>query len=469
MARRKGRYDSWTNFFTSLGTNRDKRTHTSFMPGLTLDRSTISALYREDGLGKRIVDLPAREMTRRWFEVRGDDDGLLLQELETLQAQSKFNRAIRWARAFGGALMVVGADDSGDLAMPLDERSLRSIQFLHVFDRHRVTGMEYNSNPLSPEYGQPEKYFITPVGMNTSTSFTVHASRCLRFDGEDVPDDIRVSQMGWGDSIFQAVFGPLRGVNSAYSSSELILEDFVQGVLTIDGLGNLLATDEGREQLVTRLEMMDLSRHVANTAILDTEETYQKHSSTVTGLADLVDRFMKYLSAVTGIPVTLLWGQSPAGLNATGENDVRNWYDDVAGRQPEVLGQPLERLLRLIMVSKDGPFRGRELEEWSVDYLPLWEPSEKEEAERRKLVAETDSIYLTQGVLEPEEVSASRFGGDTYSANTELMYERTAANITDREEGEEARRQAMQAALTKSPDDKGDDDDDPPPAPVTEA
>jgi hypothetical protein len=78
----------------------------------------------------------------------------------------------------------------------------------------------------------------------------------------------------------------------------------------------------------------------------------------------------------------------------------------------------LERLIRYIYLSKLGKTEGNEPESWSIQFVPLWQNTEEQEALLRRTVAETDRIYIETGVLDPSEVAISRFGGDIYSTET---------------------------------------------------
>ncbi|MFQ8761936.1 MAG: anti-CBASS protein Acb1 family protein [Intestinimonas sp.] len=51
------------------------------------------------------------------------------------------------------------------------------------------------------------------------------------------------------------------------------------------------------------------------------------------------------LSGASRIPVTKLFGRSPAGMNATGESDLRNYYDYVDTLREAKLRPILEKLL----------------------------------------------------------------------------------------------------------------------------
>jgi hypothetical protein len=90
------------------------------------------------------------------------------------------------------------------------------------------------------------------------------------------------------------------------------------------------------------------------------------------------------------------------------------------------LRQPSERLTFLTMKSSEGPTKGAEIPDWSIKFVPLWQPTEAEVIKMRKEQAETDERYINSNVLEPAEVAISRFGGDEYSVETTLREGRLA-------------------------------------------
>ena len=105
-------------------------------------------------------------------------------------------------------------------------------------------------------------------------------------------------------------------------------------------------------------------------------------------VTDVLDQFGLKLSEASQIPFTVLFGRSPAGMNATGKSDLENWYSMIAQIQERHMKKPLDKLTKLIMLAKNGYFKGVPLKDWSVKFKPLWEPSEKEEAETCKLHAD---------------------------------------------------------------------------------
>lgn len=423
------RKDGWQNLVTGLGTNRDKRTHTMFGGTPVWESGQfLDALYAGDDMIARIVDLPAQEMTREWLDLHVGDEPeaakAMLQRLEDLDLQAKTDEALTWARLHGGALMVLGIDDGQTTDKPLKEDSIRSFGWVSVVDRWEVRVASRYADVRSPKYGRPEVYEITPAseggGAAVSDRMLVHESRVIRFDGVKTPRRRMALNGGWCDSVVTRVYEVIRDFCSGYAGAAATLADFSVGVVAIQNLAEMLAADQ--EGLVLkRLEMLDMARSIARAVFMDAEkERFEYVTRSIAGMPETLDRLALRLSAGTGIPVTLLMGQSPAGLNATGASDIRLWYDNVRSQQNQHLTPRVGRVVRLAFLAKDGPTKGKEPEDWSISWRPLWQPTEKEQAETRFLAMQTDVGYIDRGVLSPRKVAESRFGGDRWSMETTI-------------------------------------------------
>lgn len=429
----KEKADGWANLFTGMGVRgRDKRTRTQWQTETRLTDSLLQSLYRGEGFAQRIVDLPANDMTREWFYIEGDDQNLILDKMKSLHAKVEFNRALRWARLYGGALMIAGVNDGGSLEDELNLDNIKDVEFLRVVDRSRVNPIEWYDDPNDKRYNEVKMYQVSPI---RGTPYEVHESRTARFDGVDVPQRIRQENQGWGDSVLQAAYTRVKGLAESYCHIETIITEFIIGVLKVNGLADLIAT--GRENLVQkRLTQVDLSKTIINSVLIDNEEEYSRISGRVSGLDGLLDKLIQALSAVTGIPVTLLMGQSPAGLQATGASDIRFYYDMIAGQQETKLQPHIEWLTKLIMLSKEEPFTGKEFDGWKIEFNPLWQLTQKEQTEVRNAQAQADERYILAGVLSPDEVAKSRFGGKSFSLDTTLEAERESASPKKKESDE---------------------------------
>jgi phage-related protein (TIGR01555 family) len=241
-------------------------------------------------------------------------------------------------------------------------------------------------------------------------------------DWQTLPPRFQNWNDGWGDPIFASIYDELRNYSTLYGNIATMTYDFVTKILKVENLAEAVASD-GCNTLTQRINILNLAMGATNTAIIDTTESLEKHTTQLTGLADIVDRFMLSLSAVSGIPVAMLFGRSPAGLNATGDSDVRNFYDRIKQYQEIKLKPLLERLISYLYLSKESPLGGREPDHWSIQFVPLWQNTQEQEANIRRTIAEADAIYLDRGVLDAKEVAISRFAGDSYSMNTVIDVE----------------------------------------------
>lgn len=424
------RGDGWENIYSNMGIkNKDKKTATTFGASRQLTEQVAENLYTFDGLARKVVDVPANDMTKKWVTINGDPEGLILSYMKGIHAQKMYNAALKLARTYGGALLFIGADDgSEELEEPLNMNKIATVSSLLAFSSRdvNINTTDLEKNPLSPNFNDVAVYEITPP--RSGESIRIHKSRLVSFVGEVVPPRLIDEYRGFGAPTLQLVFSQLRDVNTAFDHVGTILDDFITGKLKIANLKELVA--EGKENLVlTRIDLLSLGKSIINTMILGDNESYEKESSSVAGLSDLIDRFMMWLSAVTNIPVTKLFGRSAGGLNSTGEGDDTNYTDWIAAKQESDLRLPIERLIEIIVAAKDfQAIKGaKDIENTAFSFVPLKQMSESEQGELRKSQSETDKNYIESGVLDPEEVAASRFGGDSYSTDTVLDEEARAS------------------------------------------
>ncbi|WP_050783435.1 anti-CBASS protein Acb1 family protein [Methylobacterium nodulans] len=98
---------------------------------------------------------------------------------------------------------------------------------------------------------------------------------------------------------------------------------------------------------------------------------------------------------------TRLLGQSPQGMNATGDSDTRNYYDRCAAEQKVVLTPAIARLDELLIRHALGD---RPAEVW-YDWRPLYQPTQKEKADAFKAVADAVNVLANAAVI-PDEILA---------------------------------------------------------------
>ncbi len=417
--------DGWQNILTGAGLTKDKLVNTKYSNITVLNEKTLSDIYRGDGLGTRIIDVPANDMLRGWISVEGDSDNITVKTLNKLKLRASFTKALKWSRLYGGSLIVMGIDDgriSGNgkniLALPIRENNIRKFLFFRVYDKRQVTwsdeDLDYDVSSMN--YGQP-KYFTINDRFGTGVGYKVHYSRCLKFDGKPLPEDETRQNQGWGDSILQSVYERMQGFANALIATGAILDDFVIGILNIKGLSDLIAN--GRDEAVLkRLNMMDQSKHVLNTILLDEEETFQRLAAQVNGIKDILEFFKDTLSAYCGIPQIKLFGEQSKGLGAQAAGNIRLYYDDIAQDQEDYLRPHFDKVLGYLYKTEE--FRNIKTNEWTMEFNNIWQKDDKEESEIRLNMAKADDLYINNGTLSPATVAKSRFGNETYSVDTIL-------------------------------------------------
>ncbi len=395
--------DGWNNFFTGVGIQGvDRRMNTSYSANAMLPENILRSLYSGDGMAKQIIEIPVESMMKAGFQIMGDPDGMILARMEETKIIKAIENMNRWSRLFGGSLGVIGVDDGLKYEYPLNTMNIRKVHYVHVYNRWRVT---YNSSDLyqdtsHPKFGTPEFYRVQPL---MGRPFRVHESRTIRMDGAPVDDLTQTLTQGWGHSYLQSCFEEIRQLSGVYTSVESIIDDFVTQTLGIKGLAELMKS--GREGVaIRRLEFLDKSRHTINTNLIDADlETFTKVASSLAGIPDALDRYMNKLSSVTRIPVTLFQGMAPAGLNATGDADLENWEGQVLSWQNKDLRDPIEYLTKLIYLSQDDFYEGKEPDNWWLEFNPLSKPSEKQQVEIDKMRADTLAVLVDRGIMSEDE------------------------------------------------------------------
>lgn len=381
-----------------------------FLDTPILTDQQLASLYN-NALVRRIIDLPADEAVKNWIEIEGDDeDEKIMQALDDLHAEEEFANALRWSRLFGGSAILMTINDGGIFEDPLNESNIAEVEGIKVYDKREVIyeNLLFNDDPNDRNFGLPEWILVNPV---RGTQFHVHRSRILIFDGDPVPNREREQRNGWGLPVLQGLFDSIRNSDHSHALAILILERMGQSVTKLDGLIDKMMTDDGEKQVKDRLALIDMARSVLNTVAIDKNDDFELFNMNLSNVPEMLDQFGLDVCAKVGIPFTVLFGRSPAGMNATGESDNEIFYSLVKRQQKRKLKGNLDRLTKLVQLSKKGPFRGAELKNWCIKFLPLWMPSDKERAETEKLEAdakkaraEEAEIYVGIGALDGSEV-----------------------------------------------------------------
>ena len=417
------RQDGYTNLLNKYGTAQDNSMAYSYeQEPVTTDLELIR-LYEGNGLFTKIIDRPSEEAVKHGFDIDyGDEDiaEYVDDRLDELEFEDKFATAEKWARLYGGAIIVMLCDDGGGLEEPLDWNKVTTIEELRVFERAIVqedyTSLYhfhfFDSLKNKKPFGQPEYYHV----YSTYGYFTVHYSRCLIFRNGRLPEQTTNSiYRYWGMPEYVKINRALRECITSHEDGVKLLERSVQAIYKMKNLAQLLSTDAGEDKVLQRLQVIDMARGILNSIAIDTDgEDYDFKSLPMSGVKDVIDATCNMLSAVTNIPQTILFGRSPAGMNSTGESDLENYYNMVENIQKQNMKANARTVIDLVL--KQGLIEGKipEIPKYKMKFAALWSMSETERADvsqknaqTEQVKAQTAQVYIDSGVLDPSEVRKS--------------------------------------------------------------
>lgn len=393
--------DGLVNLVANLGTPRDKAASTFYgIPSLSEQEADNA--YRGTWLARKVIDIPAMDSCRKWRGWSADQANITAIEGEEkrLGLQQKLLEALIRARLTGGAALYIGTGHS-DPMLPLKPESLgkAGIRHLNVLSKRVLQVGELDRDPESPGYGRPAYYNLSS---GTAGQLQIHPSRLVILQGAVRPDPELDTSNGWGDSVLLAISKAIKDADaSAANIASLVFEAKVD-VIKIPNFMAQLADPGYEEKVLNRLQLAAMAKGINGTLVMDAEENYDQKQLQFGGLVDLLMGFMQLVSGASDIPMTRLLGQSPGGLNASGESDLRNYYDRISSNQELVLQPALQVLDECLIRSALGSRPAEVFYNWRS----LWQTTDTERAGIGKTTAETIKT-ISETRLLPDEVMST--------------------------------------------------------------
>ncbi len=358
---------------------------------------------------RRIVEVIATEMTRKWIKLtttgeKEDNDKIkqIEDEMDRLDVQQVFKKLAEEDGFFGRSHLYLDTGDTenpDELMTPIGNgrdaiseakvkkdglKALRAVEAVWTYPTN------YNSNdPLRGDWYTPDMWFV--MGKR------IHASRLLTFIGREVPDLLKPAYSFGGLALTQMAKPYVDNWLTTRQSVQDIITSFSVMVLKTNMAADLQA---GGEQTINRAVFFNNLRNNRGLFMVDkTEEEFQNVSAPLSSLDLLQAQAQEHMASVSGIPLVKLLGIQPAGLNASSDGEIRVFYDWIAAYQQALFRPNLTRVIDFIQLSLFGAIDA----DISFEFEPLWTLNEKEEAERRKIDAETGQILIDSGAVSPEE------------------------------------------------------------------
>ena len=397
--------DSFQNFALNLGIGTDNPLSTStygFNP-ISRIRTELEWIHRGSWLGGVAIDIVADDMTREGIELRSEidpDDAETLEETAAeLDVWGQFNSAIKWSRLYGGAI-AVPLIDGQDPSTPLivDRVGKGAFKGLMVLDRWSIDpSLEDLVTVPGPYLGLP-KYYIVNNDAPGYRGQRIHYTRAFRFIGIELPHWQKVMENLWGISVIERLYDRMIAFDSATTgAAQLVYKSYLR-TLKLPKLREAVAAGgEMLKGIMAQVAFMRRYQSIEGVTMIDGQDTFEvSQSPSFAGISDALLQFAQQIAGALQIPLTRLMGQSPAGLNSTGESDLRTYYDGIKKQQQRQLRMPVRTVYQLMAKSLGIDLSGG----FSFKFVSLWQLDEKGKTEVAKNTAETVLGAFNDGVID---------------------------------------------------------------------
>lgn len=425
--------DSLQNLVAGLGTGRDKASHSHYTVPEMDDQQLLNA-FRGSWTAQKGVSIPAVDACRNWryWQAKKEQIELIEAEEERLNVKGKILEAMLKGRLFGGAAVFIGTGDQ-NTASELKPDGVRKggIKYLAVMTRRQLTATEIEQDPQSPRYGRPKAYRLP------GSTIEIHPSRLVIFIGMPHPDpELAIGNgFGWGDSVLLAALPAVRRYDETVANVVSLVYEAKIDVINIPNLMTSMQDKNYERQLLERLRLAATAKGINGTLLLDGQETHSSKSASFSTLPDVIAKTEQGVAGAFDVPITRMFGQSSSGLGANGEENTRNYYDNVASRQKLDMKPAMSVLDECLIRSALGD-RPKEIH---YTWAPLWQPTAKERADIGKTTADTIKV-LKDSALFPDdalsEAAVNLLVEQSVMPGLEAAIDKFGAELLDDEESE---------------------------------
>ncbi len=380
--------DAFSNSIARLGYGTQDLLQATQYPltRMTQNYQLLTSLYRDNWIIQNIISTIPEDMIRKWYTVKSNAAPEYIDALQRLERKVQLRRSLLegmyWGRLYGGAAAIIMVRGQDDLSQPLDYGLILPGTFLGLQILDRWSGiypeMGIVTDPSDPDFGLPAYYTIRDEESGVLVS-KVHHSRVIRFTGRELPCNEKIAEQYWGESEIEAIYTEV--VKRDNVSSNIAALTFRANVnyMETDSMDQMLAVNnaEAQRRFWQTMQAQSVLESNFGTRLINKGDVMHNTQYTFTGLPDVYDRVMMDVAGAARTPVTKLFGRSPAGMNATGESDMNNYYDYIDGLRENQFRPLLEKILPVMLLSAWGAVP----DDLDIDFPPLQTPDSSEIAD----------------------------------------------------------------------------------------
>ncbi|MEI7296611.1 DUF1073 domain-containing protein [Paraburkholderia tropica] len=378
----------------------------AFDEGYAFPGFTILANWAQIPEFRRPAEVYAREMTRKWINIRATGEEKKIDQIKAIEAefrrlnvQAVFREAIEKDGLFGRAqiFLDMGAEsdqlDTAELKTELTESAAKigkgMLKRLTVVEPIWSYPNRYNADdPLDPTFYKPTSWFV--MGKE------IHSSRLMTIVSRKVPDILKPAYAFAGLSLSQMIKPYADNWLRTRQSVSDLIHAFTVWTLKTDM--QKLLNKGGAEEFFYRMQLFNLGRDNHGVNAIGNDEEFSNVSASLGGLDKLQAQSQEQMCAPTGLPLVYLTGITPSGLNSTSDGEIEVFQDTLSANQ-EIYTPFVSKVLNIVQLSLFGEIDP----EIGFEWVPMRTMSEEQRANIRKVEAETDATMIGAGVISQDE------------------------------------------------------------------
>lgn len=378
--------DAYSNIPANLGAGASNLANTGqyIMERFTWDYWTLNVLFRNNWIAKAIIEKPANEMLKNGFEIvsqiEPDRIADIMQVWQRTKSKDKFLKCLKWARLYGGCLLIPMISGQGDLSEPLDFDTIMPDSYKGCFTIDRWSGvspsLECVTDIDDPDFGEPKYYTVSENA--TGKQYVIHHSRVIKMIGRELPYWEQIAENYWGASELEHVYTELKKRDDTSANISFLIFLANIRVFKMKGMAQMLSLgdQEAAQRVYDAMRTMNHLMCSTGTLAIDANEDFAEHQYSFTGINDVYESFMLDISGAAEIPIDKLFGRSPTGFNS-GAETLQNYYDTIQEKQETYVRGPLEKLMKIITMSTLGEIP----DDVEIVFNPVRRPADLEKAD----------------------------------------------------------------------------------------
>jgi phage-related protein (TIGR01555 family) len=312
----------------------------------------------QNGMIRACIQTVADDVSRRWITLDGPAEKVeVLEKLLKdpnyggLSVKELFHRAVTTTGYMGGAFIFIDTGDADtELPLAINEFSAELSQSSNVrfvlVDPVNVSPISYNcTNPLDVDYMVPKVWQV--LGRR------VHASRMLTFIENQPPMLLRPNYNFLGIPQAQILWDYVVHFNKTRISAAKLLDKISLLVVQTD-MDEILSSQTGVQDFDAKMEFLQRYRDNDSVFVCDKDsEAVTNVQTSIAGCTDIVRQSLELIACINRTPAVKLLGISPSGFNATGESDIKNYYDYIASKQ-ELYRDQIQTIINVLQLTQWG-------------------------------------------------------------------------------------------------------------------